>query len=345
MSNVVARKDNCLKIATERLAMIDRLLTEGMRIGPASKRRAINKILRDFPKLTRGDCWQRIRQLRQPPEVANLQTPQGGGRSSSSRAEPRRRPAPRPWTEADDDKLLNWAGYEGVDKIARRLNRSERAIRYRLCALGMSAKVTDGWSFRALRRTLRVSTTRLRQFMAGGALRVRDPRITANSLVEFYNRNRTSLGPCAAKKIARATSKTRNAYQWERAADLLGVAIAQVQRWIANGQLKVLDTFVSDRSFEEFCEKHGAEINIALIDPATRKWLVEEYGVPSPSQDRDAVARAQKHVLVARTCRCGRKIAGNAYFQHAKACKVVIEKTSKAIYESSACGKAFRGST
>lgn len=133
MSNVVARKDNCLKIATERLAVIDRLLTEGMRIGPASKRRAINKVLRDFPELTRGD-WQRIRQLRQAPEGANLQALQGCGESSSAKAKGRRRPAPRPWTEADNDKLLNWAGYEGVDKIARRLNRSERALRYRLCA-------------------------------------------------------------------------------------------------------------------------------------------------------------------------------------------------------------------
>lgn len=344
MPNVVAQKDNCIKIATERLAVIDRLLTEGMRIGPASKRRAINKVLRDFPELSRGDCWQRIRQLRQAPEVANLQALQGCGESSSAKAEARRRPAPRPWTEADDDKLLNWAGYEGVDKIARRLNRSERAIRYRLCAFGMSAKVTDGWSLRALQRMLRVSTTRLRQFIAGGLLRVRDPRITANSLVEFCNRSRTSLGPSAVERIARATSKKRNAYQWEPAADLLAVAVAQVQSWIADGQLKVLDTFVSDRSFEEFCEKHGAEINIALIDPATRKWLIEEYGVP-PSRDCETVARAQKHVLVVRTCKCGRKIAGNAYFRHAKACKVVAEKTSKATYESSTCGKAFGGST
>ena len=108
---------------------------------------------------------------------------------------------------------------------------------------------------------------------------------------------------------------------------------------------KVLDTFVTDRSFEQFCKKHGTEINIALIDPATAKWLIEEYGVPAPSADRRTVARAQKHALVIRTCKCGRKIAGNVYFRHAKACKVAADQAMRqAVYESSSRGKALGGS-
>jgi hypothetical protein len=83
----------------------------------------------------------------------------------------------------------------------------------------------------------------------------------------------------------------------------------------------MLDPFVTDRSFDEFCKKHGTEINLALIDPASRKWLIEEYGVPSPPTDCLTVARALKHALVVRTCECGRKIAGNVYFKHAKTCK------------------------
>ena len=96
--------------------------------------------------------------------------------------------------------------------------------------------------------------------------------------------------------------------------------ILQVQDWISGGQLKVFDTFVTDRSFDEFCKKHGTEINLALIDPATAKWLIEEYGVPSPSADCPTVGRALKHALVVRTCSCGRKIAGNVYFKHKKSC-------------------------
>ena len=324
MPNALAGKDNCPKIASGRLAVIDRLLTEGIKIGPALKRRAINKVLREFPEFTRGDCWQRIRRLRKTPELARLPERQHRhGGVHSSKADRR---SPRPWTPADDDKLLNWAGYEPVDKIAQRLSRSVHAVRFRLCALGMSARVTDGWSLRALRKLLRVSPGRLRQFIGSGMLRVRDARVTANSLVAFCDRNRTSLDPLAAERISAAMAKKRDAYPWERAANLLGVAVAQVQSWIAAGQLKVLDTFVTDRSFEEFCKKHGAEISTALIDPATAKWLIEEYGVPALSAERRAVPRAQKHALVVRTCKCGRKIAGNVYFRHAKACKVAADQ-------------------
>jgi len=89
---------------------------------------------------------------------------------------------------------------------------------------------------------------------------------------------------------------------------------------ISAGQLKLVDTFVTDRSFEGFCRKHGNEINMALIDPATRGWLVSEYGV-SETVDGKLVPRAQKHALVIRECRCGRKIAGNVYFRHVRHCR------------------------
>jgi hypothetical protein len=110
------------------------------------------------------------------------------------------------------------------------------------------------------------------------------------------------------------------AYSWKRAAKLLAVTVADVQNLIANGQLKLVDTFVTDRAFEDFCRKHGNEINMALIDPATRGWLVSEYGV-SETVDGKLVPRAQKHALVIRECRCGRKIAGNVYFRHVRHCR------------------------
>ena len=61
-------------------------------------------------------------------------------------------------------------GYEPVNKIAQRLNRSVRAVRFRLSALGMSAKVSDGRPLRALRKLLRVSPVRLRQLIGSGML-------------------------------------------------------------------------------------------------------------------------------------------------------------------------------
>ncbi len=61
--------------------------------------------------------------------------------------------------------------------------------------------------------------------------------------------------------------------------------------------------------------------------------------------DARDVPRAQKHALVVRTCMCGRKIAGNVYFRHAKACKVAANQVMRQrTYESNAGGKALAGS-
>ena len=65
------------------------------------------------------------------------------------------------------------------------------------------------------------------------------------------------------------------------------------------------------------------------MDPATAKWLVKEYGVPdSASKDR-AVSRAQKHALTVRTCKCGKKIAGNVYFKHIKSCSAATGEAKR----------------
>jgi len=305
------------------------MLVAGIKQGPAKKRDAINRILELVPDWRRGDCWQRIRYLRKAPELAALgeRHPDRAKKAGDTVAVPR--PAPRPWTPADDDRLLNWAGYEPVKRIAQRLGRSVRAIRFRLCALGMSAKVTDGWSLRALRKMLHVSPARLRYLIGNGMLRVRDPRVSTSSLAVFCDKNRVSLEPSVRDRVAAALLKGEEGYIWERAADLLGVSGAQMRSWVCAGQLRVVDTFVTDRSFEEFCKKHGTEVNTTVMDPATAKWLVEEYGVPDSASRNHAVSRAQKHALTIRTCRCGRKIAGNAYFKHIKSCSAATGEAKR----------------
>ena len=162
---------------SKQLAAIDRLLIAGIKQGPAKKREAINRILELVPEWTRGDCWQRIRHLRKTPELAAFEERHPDKAKKSGQSGPVRRSSCSPWTPADDDRLLNLAGYEPVKKIAQRLGRSVRAVRFRLGALGMSARVTDGWSLRALRKLLRASPARLRYLIGNGMLRLRDPRI------------------------------------------------------------------------------------------------------------------------------------------------------------------------
>jgi hypothetical protein len=217
--------------------------------------------------------------------------------------------------------LLNWAGYEPVSKIAQRLGRSVRAVRFRLGALGMSARVTDGWSQREIRKLLRVSPARLRYLIGAGMLRVRDPRITTNSMLMLCRSNGLLLDHSALEHTV--TLSKLAACPWERAAELLGIAAEEIQTLICKGTLKVADPFVTERSFEEFCRKHGDQINMSLIDRATARWLVEEYGVSTASR---ALSPAQKHAMIVRACKCGRKIAGNVFFKHVKHCPTLNEE-------------------
>src|SRR5271166_2439436 len=229
----------------KQLAAIDRLLIAGIKQGPAKKRDAIKKILKLVPGWTREDCWQRIRHLRKTPEFAALAEGQSTRAKIPRGTRPVKRPPSMLWTSAHDAKLLNLAGYEPVKKIARRLGRSERAVRCRLAALGISAKVTDGWSLRGLRKMLRVHQARLTYLIGSSMLRVRDPRISASSLAVLCDNIRESLHPSVIERIAADLANGDDAYSWERAGDLLGVPLAQIQAWISAGQLRVVDTFVT----------------------------------------------------------------------------------------------------
>jgi len=314
---------------SKQLAAIDQLLIAGIKLGPAKKREAINRVLELVPEWTRGDCWQRINELRRAAKRAAREERHPPTAKERGEAAAARRPAPRPWTPADDDRLLNLAGYEPVKRIAQRLDRSVRAVRFQMAALGISARVTDAWSLRALRKMLRVRPCRLRYFIGNGLLKVRDARISASSLAAFCEQNQLSLSASTLERMTAALVKGNEGYTWERAAELLGVTVAQIQVWISAGQLKVVNTSVTDRSFEEFCKKHGDQINMTLIDPATAKWLVSEYGVSPSATNGKTVSRVQKHVLVIRACHCGRKIAGNAYFRHVRTCQSVASASAQ----------------
>jgi hypothetical protein len=118
--------------------------------------------------------------------------------------------------------------------------------------------------FNALRKLLGVSRTCLRQLVAEGMLRVHDPRITQASLASWCAKN-CAVNPTAVFESTAVTNLRQHPCSRKRAARILNVEVADVQRLVSAGQLKLVDTFVTDRAFEEFCRKHGTTINIALI--------------------------------------------------------------------------------
>src|ERR1035437_4423244 len=112
MQKTVKGKGNNINKKFGWLPELDRLLIAGIKHGPAKKREAINRVLELVPEWRRGDCWHRIRHLRKAPELAALEESHPDKAKRSGETVAVSQPAPRPWTPADDDRLLNWAGYE-----------------------------------------------------------------------------------------------------------------------------------------------------------------------------------------------------------------------------------------
>jgi hypothetical protein len=346
------------------LPEMDRILIVGMKHGPRGIREATNKVLALRAGLTRADCWKRLRSLRGtgnhshpaprnwPPEVKELLREgyqQGGEKkrqaikavrdlypglpsNAPSRFARRQGWIPkatqirgrRPWTEHEERKLWELAGYETAARIAERLGRSEGAVRFRLKSLGLSVKVKDGWSFRALQEMLHVGPSKLRRFIAEGSLRVRDPRISAKSLIAVRE-DRVAAGTVATAAVEGVPQKLRkngNGYSWGSAAKLLGIDVGQVHEWIVQGKLKIVDGFVTERAFQDFCKQRGSELNSALLGNEVRDWLVDGYSLPiSDETVPPPVPGNQKHALVTRRCPgCRRPMRGNIFFRHIKTC-------------------------
>lgn len=338
-----------------------------MKHGSEGVREANNRVLALRCGLTRADCWKRLRSLREgknangppprnwPPEIKELLRDgyqQGGEKkrqaikavrelypglpsNSPSRFARRqgwipksiRERCPRPWTEHEERKLWELAGYETAAKIAERLGRSEAAVRFRLKSLGLSVKVKDGWSLRALQEMLHVGPSKLRRFIADGSLRVRDPRISSESLLALWKGRIASANPppeieSKTEAIRQKLKKNSTASSWGNAATVLGVDLEQVRQWIISGELKIVDGFVTERAFQDFCKKRGSDLNCALLGNEVRDWLVEGYSLSlGVVNGTPAMPGNQKHALITRRCPgCRRPIRGNIFFRHIKSC-------------------------
>jgi len=118
--------------------------------------------------------------------------------------------------------------------------------------------------------------------------------------------------------------KARAGYSLTKVAKRFEVDSETVQEWITRGWLKLCDPHITERSFEEFCKKHGSEINFDLLGRDTRVWLIESMGLvkaPNKVDGRGELLPVRKEALRVRTCEgCHEPFHGNVYFRHIKTC-------------------------
>lgn len=345
------------------LPEIDQILIVGMKHGLPGIHEATNRVITLRTGLTRADCWRRLRFLREnrngnhpaprnwPLEIKD-QLREGykeGGQKKREAIKAVRELYPglpghtpsrfarrqgwlqrvavggktRPWTEQEERKLWELAGYEPAAKIGERIGRSEGAVRFRLKFLGLSVRVKDGWSFRALQEMLHVGPSKLRRFVADGLLRVRDPRISAHSLAVVCENRIPSTEHEAVEALRQKLRKGPEAYSWGSTARVLRVNVEQVRVLVAKGQLKIVDGFVTERAFQAFCRKCSPALNVALLGEGVRDWLADGYALClSAGKNASSVPPVERHALITRQCpKCRRPIRGNAFFRHVKSCK------------------------
>jgi len=315
----------------------DQTLRQGYEAGWQGKQQAVRELLRRHPDWRPHVIWRRAAKL-------------GLIEKKSRKGRERNR---QPWSENDDRMLLNLAGYKLARAIARRLHRTESAVRYRLAQLGKSSRVhKDGYARRALAEELHLGSKTVQRLIVEGLLEVRDPRITKRSLDDLRKslQGSSSLSagtdsgdePTPGQQVAPASSETvrdsepgsnppatvptrssRAKRFWVEAARTLGLSADEIEKYIAKGILKLQDPRVTEKSLRSLCRRHGSLINYDFLNPETRAWLRESLDLFPTAGEAEAkqMAASRKHAQTVRKCdACGRRIRGNVYFRHIKTC-------------------------
>ena len=316
----------------------EKILRDGYVNGWQGRRAAVHELLKGHPDWRPHTIWRRAAKLGLVQKAPTRRCARSGAA----------------WSEEDYRVLLDLAGYKSARVISKLLHRSEAAVRTRLTLLGKSSRThLEGFSRFALARELHLSVNAIQRLIVEGLLEVRDPRITRDSLDRFRHSERlgaiqqngfqdsprvpqesggesalsATTSTTSAKSGALSISSVRRSRAkrvWAEVAESLQVPREDVEKLIAQGILKLYDSRITEKSFQNFCRRHGSLINSDFLSRETRDWLQSKMDfVPHAVEPTGLyLTPLRKHARVVRQCKkCGRSIRGNVFFRHAKRCK------------------------
>ena len=116
------------------------------------------------------------------------------------------------------------------------------------------------------------------------------------------------------------SAKFQDGYTQRELAEALHVSPRKVRRWVRLGWLMLYQGRVKDRSLKRFLEGHSDEIDTRQLESDLRLWL-RDLGLREGATHSRRWFGERKHSLKVCVCgRCGRKVHGNVFMRHLKAC-------------------------
>ena len=116
------------------------------------------------------------------------------------------------------------------------------------------------------------------------------------------------------------SARFQDGYTQSQLAEALRVSRRKVRQCVRLGWLTLYQGRVKDRSLKRFLEGHSEEVDSRCLESDVRLWL-EDLGFREDAAHSLRWFYQRKPSLRVHVCdRCGRKIHGNAFHRHLKAC-------------------------
>ena len=127
---------------------------------------------------------------------------------------------------------------------------------------------------------------------------------------------------------SRQSAKLQEGFTQSDLAQALRVSPRKVRRWVRVGWLNVHEGRVKERSLQGFLRGHSDEIDSEKLEPDLRAWL-QGLGLKEGARHSRQWSGQRQHAVRVFLCGgCGRKVCGNAFYRHLRACRKVTHASN-----------------